>query len=289
MSSHGNLRLFLLPSAVLLAAVLLYPLGYAVYLSLFDVSIGRGEARFVGLGNYLELLSDEQVWWSVWTTLVIVLPAVTLQFVIGFLLAYGLFSLVRGGRAFLILNFLPHIITPVVAALFLRWIFVGRWGLLDATLATFGIWPPDWLGDPTWARITIIVADTWKFTPFMTLVLFAGLLSMDRNLFDAAAVDGADGWSLVWHVILPTLRPIILFVLVIRTMDAIRFFDTIYVMTGGGPGTATQTIPILTYRIGFGLLQIGKASTLGVLALLLAAVLIAALILIAYRRERGAF
>lgn len=289
MSSHGNLRLFLLPSAVLLAAVLLYPLGYAVYLSLFDVSIGRGEARFVGLGNYLELLSDEQVWWSVWTTLVIVLPAVTLQFVIGFLLAYGLFSLVRGGRAFLILNFLPHIITPVVAALFLRWIFVGRWGLLDATLATFGIWPPDWLGDPTWARITIIVADTWKFTPFMTLVLFAGLLSMDRNLFDAAAVDGADGWSLVWHVILPTLRPIILFVLVIRTMDAIRFFDTIYVMTGGGPGTATQTIPILTYRIGFGLLQMGKASTLGVLALLLAAVLIAALILIAYRRERGAF
>jgi multiple sugar transport system permease protein len=286
---QSRLWLFTLPSFVVLVAVLFYPLGYAVYLSVTDYYLGSDTASFVGADNYVDLFGSEQFWSSLWTTLVIVLPAVALEFTLGFVLAYGLFRLARGSRAFMILNFIPHIITPVVAALFLRWIFVGRWGLLDATLATFNIFPPDWLGDPTWARLTVIVADAWKFTPFMMLVLYAGLQTLDESLLDAAAIDGARGWSLVWYVILPALRPLILFVLVIRTMDAFRFFDTIYVMTGGGPGTATETLNILTYRLAFGLLQISKAAALAIISLFVVGLLILGIIMMLYRRERGAF
>ena len=289
MSGQRGLWLFMLPSFLVLVLVLFYPLGYAIYLSLFDYYIGSGASAFVGLENYVGLLGERRFWSSLWTTLIIVVAAVGLEFVAGFVLAYALFRLVRGARAFMVLNFVPHIITPVVAALFLRWIFVGRWGLLDATLASFDVFPPDWLGDPVWARVTVILADAWKFTPFVMLVLYAGLQTIDQNLFDAAAIDGARGWALVRHVILPALRPLILFVLVIRTMDAFRFFDTIYVLTGGGPGTATETITIYTYRLAFGLLQIGKASALGVLSLLVIAALTVGIIVLLYRRERGAF
>jgi multiple sugar transport system permease protein len=277
---QSRLWLFTLPSFVVLVAVLFYPLGYAVYLSVTDYYLGSDTASFVGADNYVDLFGSEQFWSSLWTTLVIVLPAVALEFTLGFVLAYGLFRLARGSRAFMILNFIPHIITPVVAALFLRWI---------ATLATFNIFPPDWLGDPTWARLTVIVADAWKFTPFMMLVLYAGLQTLDESLLDAAAIDGARGWSLVWYVILPALRPLILFVLVIRTMDAFRFFDTIYVMTGGGPGTATETLTILTYRLAFGLLQISKAAALAIISLFVVGLLILGIIMMLYRRERGAF
>jgi multiple sugar transport system permease protein len=222
-------------------------------------------------------------------TVIIAGTAVATEFILGFALALCLFRLTWSPKAFMVLNFLPHIITPVVGALFLRWIFVSRWGLLDATLASLGIFPPDWLGDPWMAKVTVIVADAWKFTPFMMLVLYAGMQNMDKNLLEAGVIDGASGWNMIWYIILPTLRPLILFVLAIRLMDAFRFFDSIYVLTGGGPGTATETITMYTYQLGFKLLQIGKASALGVLTLIFVSALICGIIFMLYRRERGAF
>jgi multiple sugar transport system permease protein len=279
----------MVPSLLVLGIVLFYPLGYAIYLSLFDYYLPNPERQFIGLGNYVELLSEPRFWHSMLTTGIIAGSAVASEFILGFALALALFRLTRGAKALAVLNFLPHIITPVVGALLLRWIFVSRWGLLDATLASLGIFPPDWLGDPIMAKLTVIAADAWKFTPFMMLVLYAGLQSMDRNLLEAGVIDGASGWDLIWHIILPTLRPLILFVLAIRLMDAFRFFDSIYVLTGGGPGTATETITMYTYQLGFKLLEIGKASALGVLTLLFVSALIGGIIFMLYRRERGAF
>jgi multiple sugar transport system permease protein len=284
-----SLYWFLAPSLILLTVVMAYPLGYAIYISFFDYHLPSPPARFVGFENYGRLLADERVWHSLITTLVIAWSAVTLEFVLGLGLALALFYSVRGVRTFTVLNFLPHVITPVVAALLLRWIFVGRWGLLDSTLAAVDIFPPDWLGNAYWARFSVIMADSWKFTPFMMLVLYAGLQSIDKTLFEAAAMDGATGWALLWHIILPSLRPVILFVVVIRLMDAIRFFDTIYVLTGGGPGTATETITIYTYVLAFRLLEVGRASALGVLTLLLIASMVAVVIMFLYRHEKGRF
>ena len=289
MHTQRGLWLFLVPSGLVLTLVLLYPLGYAIYLSFFNYYLGADERTFVGLANYAALLGDERFWSSLGKTFLIVGSAVTLESVVGLAVAFGLYKLTFGVRTFNLLLFLPHIITPVVAALFLRWVFMGRWGLIDGLLISFNIFPPDWLGSPGWARLTVVLADAWQFTPFMILVLYAGLNTVDQNQIESAKMDGAGNWTILTRIMLPALRPLIVFVLAIRTMDAFRFFDSIYVLTAGGPGTATETITIYTYALAFRLLEVGKGSALGVLTLLIVAALVALLILIVYRRERGAF
>jgi len=272
-----------------LGAVLLFPLGYAIYLSLFEYDLGAGIERFIGLGNYDALLHEARFWESLARTTAIVASAVALEFSLGLMVSYGLYRLTFGVRTLNLLMFMPSVITPVVAALFLRWIFIGRWGLLSGILISLGVFPPDFLGDPAWARATVVVADAWQFTPFMILVLYAGLNTVDHSQIEAAQIDGAGPLMLLFRIMVPAIKPLILFVLAIRLMDAFRFFDQIYVLTAGGPGTATETITIYTYALAFRLLQVGKASALGVLTLLIVAGAIAATIATLYRRERGAF
>ena len=289
LGSASSAWLFLLPSGVTLLAVLLVPLGYAMWLSLFDYDIGAGIDRFIGLGNYSALLADQQFWDSLGRTVVIVACSVTLEFTVGLLIAYGLYRLTYGVRTLNLLMFLPNVITPVVAALFLRWIFVSRWGLLSGILIGLGIFPPDFLGDPDWARAVVILADAWQFTPFMILVLYAGLNTVDQSQIEAAQIDGAGPWMLLLRIMVPAIRPLIAFVLAIRLMDAFRFFDQIYVLTAGGPGTATETITLYTYALAFRLLQVGKASALGVITLLIVAAAVLGMIMTLYRRDRAAF
>ena len=270
-----GLWLFLVPSFGLMTVVLLWPLGYAAYLSTFDYYLGSREMRFVGLANYAQLLGEARLWHSLWTTVVIALGSVGVEFVLGFVLAFALYRLTFSVRVFMILLFLPHIITPVVATLFLKWILTSNWGLIDATLMTFNINPPDWLGDPVWAKICVILADAWIFTPFVMLVLYAALQALDQAQIEAASIDGADSWRLIRHIILPSLVPVIVFTVSVRLMDVFRFFDAVYVLTGGGPGTATETITMYTYQLGFQLLQVGKASALGIITLIIVAAIIA--------------
>jgi multiple sugar transport system permease protein len=286
---HASTWLFLLPSFIVLAAVLLFPLGYALYLSVLNYDLGAGTDQFIGAANYTALLGEARFWESLRRTIVIVGCAVTLEFSLGLLVAYGLYRLTFGARTLNLLMFLPSVITPVVAALFLRWIFIGRWGLLPGILISLGIFPPDFLGSPGWARVTVVLADSWQFTPFMILVLYAGLNTVDQSQIEAAQIDGAGPWMQLFRIMVPSIKPLIMFVLAIRLMDAFRFFDLIYVLTAGGPGTATETITMYTYSLAFRLLQVGKASALGVLTLLFVAGMIALLIGVMYRREKGAF
>jgi multiple sugar transport system permease protein len=281
--------LFLLPSGITLAAVLLFPLSYAIYLSLFNYDLGANIETFIGLDNYTALLGEPRFWASLERTAAIVAASVALEFSLGLLIAYGLYRLTFGVRTLNLLIFMPNVITPVVAALFLRWIFIGRWGLLSGILISMGFFPPDFLGNPGWARAVVVLADSWQFTPFMVLVLYAGLNTVDLNQIESAQLDGAGAWTLLFRIMVPAIRPLILFVLAIRVMDAFRFFDQIYVLTAGGPGTATETITMYTYALAFRLLQVGKASALGVITLLITAGAILAIISTLYRRERGAF
>jgi len=270
-----GLWLFLVPSFGLMTLVLLWPLAYAVYLSVFDYYLGSREMRFVGLANYAQLLSEARLWHSLAITVVIDFGSVAVEFALGFALAFALYSVTSSVRVFMILLFLPHIITPVVATLFLKWILTSNWGLIDATLLTFNINPQDWLGDPIWAKICVVFADAWIFTPFVMLVLYAALQTLNLAQIEAARIDGANGWRIIRHIILPSLVPVIVFTVSIRLMDVFRFFDTIYVLTGGGPGTATETVTMYTYQLGFQLLQVGKASALGIITLIIVAAIIA--------------
>jgi multiple sugar transport system permease protein len=270
-----GLWLFLVPSFGLMTLVLLWPLAYAAYLSTFDYYLGSRQMRFVGLANYAQLLGEARLWQSLWTTVVIALGSVGVEFLVGFVLAFALYRLTFSVRVFMILLFLPHIITPVVATLFLKWVLTSNWGLLDATLLTFNLSPPDWLGDPIWAKACVILADAWIFTPFVMLVLYAALQALDQAQIEAASIDGADSWRLIRHIILPALVPVIVFTVSVRLMDVFRFFDAVYVLTGGGPGTATETVTMYTYQLGFQLLQVGKASALGIITLIIVAAIIA--------------
>jgi multiple sugar transport system permease protein len=244
---------------------------------------------FIGLTNYADLLTDARFWGDLLNTVIIVGASVALQLVMGMALALALYAATRGVRLISLLNFLPNVVTPVVGAIFLKWLFIGRFGLLDSTLISMDFYPPDWLGDPVWAKITLILADTWKFMPFLMLVLYAGLQAFDTQLLEAAQIDGANAWQRLRYVILPMMKPLILFVVAIRAMDAFRFFDLVYVLTNGGPGTATETITLYTYQIGFHMLEVGRASALGVITLMIVASMIALLIWSMSRRGREAF
>lgn len=280
---------FLIPSLAVMSVVLLYPLGSAVYFSFLHYYLGGGATEFIGLANYAELLADARFWSDLLNTVIIVGCSVALQLLVGLALALALYGLTRGVRLISLLNFLPNVVTPVVGAIFLKWLFIGRFGLLDSTMISLDIFPPDWLGDPFWAKFTLIMADTWKFMPFLMLVLYAGLQSFDTQLLEAAQIDGANGWQRLRYVILPMMKPLILFVVAIRAMDAFRFFDLVYVLTNGGPGTATETITLYTYQLGFHQLEVGKASALGVLTLMIVAAIVGVLIWSMSRRGREAF
>jgi multiple sugar transport system permease protein len=281
--------LFMLPSVLVMALVLFYPFAAAVYYSFFNYYLGANQTHFVALANYTELLGEQRFWSDLLTTIIIVGASVALQLLVGFAIALALYALTRGVRLISLLNFLPHVVTPVVAGIFLKWMFIGRWGLLDATLISLDIYPPDWLGDPVWAKISLILADTWKFMPFLMLVLYAGLQSFDTSLLEAAEIDGATALQRLRYVILPMMKPLIVFVVAIRVMDAFRFFDLVYVLTNGGPGTATETITLYTYQLAFRMLEVGRASALGVITLLIVAAMIGAMIWLLQRRGREAF
>jgi multiple sugar transport system permease protein len=284
---EGSLWMFLLPSGLLLSAVMLFPLGYALFLSLHNYDLGSGANAFIGLDNYGALLVDERLWASLLRTLGIAAASVGLEFITGLLVAYGLYLLTRGVKTFNLLLFLPSVITPVVAGLFLKWMFMGRWGLIDNVMLSLDFFTIDWLGSPIWARVTIVLADAWQHTPFIILVMYAGLNTVDQSQIEAAKLEGAGAWTILFRIMLPSIKALILFVLVIRVMDVFRLFDLVYVLTAGGPGTATETVTMYTYTLAFRLLQIGKASALGVMTMIALAALTACVVAVLYRKEKG--
>ena len=281
--------LFMLPSVAVMTVVLAYPFASAFYYSFQAYYLGGGATHFVGLDNYLALLVDGRFWDDLLNTIIIVGFSVACELAIGLALALALYAAAHAVRTITLLNFLPNVVTPVVGAIFLKWMFIGRFGLIDSTLISLDIYPPNWLGDPFWAKVSLIAADTWKFAPFLMLVLYAGLQSLDAQLLEAAQIDGANAWQRLRYVILPMFKPLILFVVAIRVMDAFRFFDLVYVLTNGGPGTATETITLYTYQLGFRMLEMGKASALGIMTLIIVAAMIAGLIVFLSRRGREAF
>jgi multiple sugar transport system permease protein len=251
---------FVIPALALLTLVTVYPVTYVVVLSLqrrmpiFDIS------RFVGLQNFLFLLRDDRFWNALGNTAYFTALSVTIELLLGLAVALLMerrFRLKGIARAVILV---PWAIPTVVSARMWEWIFNTDFGVLNY-LTGMRI---NWLGSPFWAMHAAVAVDVWKTTPFVVILLMAGLQAIPRELQQAAIVDGAGPWAVFRHVTLPLLRPVILVVLLFRTLDAFRVFDAIYVLTGGGPANTTETLSIYAYRVLFQTLQFGYGSALAV-------------------------
>jgi multiple sugar transport system permease protein len=266
-------RWFLLPGLAFLFAIDLVPLVYSAWVSLYDWWLLRPRAtRFIGFGNYLRLATDPEFGRAVVVTTLFTSGAVIVEFLAGLGLALLFAQPFRFLRPLRVLLLLPLFVVPVVGATMWRVIFHPEFGVLNYYLAVVGLGRPAWLSDPTLALVSITLVDAWRTIPFMFLVMYAGLEMLPGELFEAAAVDGASPWQAFRHITVPLLAYIMLVAVLIRGMDAFREFDIIFVLTGGGPGTATQTIQMLNYRV-FGLGHMGLANAFAMVTLALVALL----------------
>jgi multiple sugar transport system permease protein len=266
-------RWFLLPGLVFLFAIDLVPLVYSAWVSFYDWWLLRPRnVRFIGLGNYVRLATDPEFGRAVVVTTLFTIGAVAAEFLAGLGLALLFAQPLRFLRPLRVLLLLPLFIVPVVGATMWRVIFHPELGVLNYYLDLAGFGRPPWLSDPTLALVSITLVDAWRTIPFMFLVLYAGLEMLPAELYEAAAVDGASRWQAFRHVTVPLLTYIMLVAVLIRGMDAFREFDIIFVLTGGGPGTATQTLQMLNYRV-FGLGHMGLANSFGMVTLALVALM----------------
>jgi multiple sugar transport system permease protein len=279
--------IFLVPSMTVLAVILVYPLAYSFGLSFYNYYLPVPRTTFAGLDNFRFILGDDAFWEALGVTARFTGAAVAMEVVLGIAVALLLDSRIPCRRFVNTVVLLPMAITPAVAGLLMRWMFESNWGLVNYFLGLVGVRGPGWTGDPAWALWSIIFADVWQNTPFVILVVYAGLQSVPVEPLEAAMVDGASRAQTLAHVVFPFLRPLVLFVLIIRSMDAFRIFDQVFVMTGGGPGTTTQTITFYNYVMAFRQLRMGRASALGVITLLILSLVIGAWIYLLYRREKG--
>jgi len=276
---------FILPAVAVVAAVIVFPWLFTLWMSVFDWRIGSSPS-FVGFGNYVELIGNRRFLEAILHTLLFTVMAVVAPLVLGTAAAlvfnrrFPLRGLLRG--AFV----LPMMATPVAIALIWTMMFHPQQGVLNYLLSLVGIGPSEWVYSPALALPCLVLVDVWQWTPLVMLIVLGGLASLPADPFEAARLDGATGWQTFRHVTLPMLMPFILVAAVVRTIDALKTFDTIFVITQGGPGTASETINLYLYLQAFSFYQMGKASAVVVVFFLL---VVGLSLLLVWLRERSKY
>ena len=263
----------ILPALLTILLVALFPLLWTLWesLHLHDLRMPWLGQPFVGLDNYVEAFSDPRFWGALGHTVFFAGTSVGLELVIGLWLALALNRAFRGRGLVRASVLVPWAIPTVVSALLWRFMFEGQHGIVNEALVGLGVLrePVVWFIQPIAAWVPVILADVWKTTPFVALLLLAGLQNIDASLYEAARIDGASAWRQFRYVTLPLLKPAILVALIFRTLDAFRVFDLIYALTGGGPGTSTEPIALYTFNVLLQNLQFGYGSALSIIVFLI--------------------
>ncbi|OCW57178.1 ABC transporter permease [Hoeflea olei] len=265
---------FMFPAVLLLVTLLAYPIFYTIDISFsrFDIAT-FGAAEFVGWDNYREVIGDYRFWESLKVTMIYLAFALPLQVVLGFGIAY-LINVEWAGRGVIrALFIIPMVVAPVVAGGMWRMILDPLWGIMNYWLGLIGVGPMDWFGDPGLAMASIIIIDTWRWTPFIVLIATAALLALPKDVFEAARIDGANWWSTLWSVAVPLLVPVIAATFVIRWLGAVKMFDIVLAATYGGPGKATNVINLFIYEEAFRSLRFAESAAMAVIVLVLTMVL----------------
>jgi multiple sugar transport system permease protein len=258
------------PGLAALMLVIAFPLFFTLFVSAFDYTLmHRSFDSFVGLENYRAGIAEDYFAESLWVTLKFVIAVVLLEFVIGFAVALMLNAVTRFKDVYYLILLMPLLINPVVVALIWRMFLHPELGIVNYLLGLVGIAKVNWLGDPDIAFWTVVLTDIWHQVSFMIVLLLAGLSALPKEPYEAARMDGASALQSFIHVTLPLMRPVIVVTLLIRLIFAVKTFDLVYVMTRGGPGTATDLISYFIYRSAFFGLNIGQASAISVLLLVI--------------------
>jgi ABC-type sugar transport system permease subunit len=254
----------LVPTLASIGAVSIYPVLLGLWLSFRDTTLSSPTDTFIGLDNYLQLFSDSQ-FWNAWIhTIQFTTASTLLETSIGLMIALVLSERFRGRGIVRAAMLVPWAIPTVVTSKMFGWLFDGQNGIVNYLLRSLGLIQHnvDWYGSPDFALATIVIADVWKTTPFMGLLLLAGLQTIPDSLAEASVIDGANAWQHFWHIRLPLLTPTLLIASMFRALDAFRIFDLVYVLTGGGPADSTEVLSTLTYKHLFSALQFGYGSAL---------------------------
>ncbi|TJY42236.1 sugar ABC transporter permease [Cohnella pontilimi] len=266
--------IFFIPSMIVLAATVLYPLIYALIMSFTDSSLKRkGLGNFIGLDNYTRIFHDTHFLGSVWTTVVFTVLVVTLEFAFGFIVALMLNRIRFGKKIFFTIIIVPMLITPVAVGLIWRLLLHPDLGIVNYMLSLIGIEGNAWLGDAKLAMFSVVMIDIWHQVPFMILLLLAGLVSMPSEPYEAAKIDGAGRLQTFWMVTVPLMKETIIVAILFRAITAIKTYDLIFVLTKGGPGTTTEVISYHIYKQAYTFLDTGYASAMSYLLLLVIFVL----------------
>jgi multiple sugar transport system permease protein len=258
--------LLVAPTLLFLLTVFLYPVLYSLYLStrqmqLFEFSTG---GKFAGVANYLAAMRDPLVWNALTQTSVFVVGAVALELGLGLLIALFLNQRLPGRRFLRAVALFPLMLTPVVLGITFRILFNYSYGIVNYALDRVGVEPVVWLASTPWAMVAVIATDVWNQTPFVTLLLLAGLQSIPEEYYEAARVDGAGAVLRFLHVTLPLLAPVVFVAIFWRFVATFRVFDIVFVMTGGGPAESTETLSILVNKLAFSYGQLGYSATVAV-------------------------
>ena len=268
--------LFAAPAVILVAVLMYYPMIGTVSESLFATSFINPNPKFIGLAAYQKILSDPEFTAVVWNSLIWTVFVVLLQNVLGFLAALLLNQRLPGQGLMRSLVLLPWVLPGVVAAILWRFMYDPQLGLINSMLLTFGLTDHGiaWLAEPSTAMLSVIVAAVWKGFPFSCIVYLAALQTIDQEQVEAAIIDGAGAVRRLVHVVIPNMRDVIVINFILTTILTFNYFDMIWVMTRGGPRSATQIFPTKIYELGFGQFRFGDAAVYGVFSILVLALLV---------------
>ena len=255
-----------IPTWIFLAMVVLIPFFYGVYISFLNINLASFlPPSFVGFDNYQNVLAASETWSTLRITLIITFIGLLTQIPIGILLALVLHENLRGTKIFRSILITPMLLTPVAVGLTYRFMFDTDLGVINWALGSIGIEKVNWLGSQTSALFAIIIVDSWQSIPFVMLLVLAALTAISPSLYEAARVDGASASQIFRRITLPLITPTLLVITMIKIMDFLKLFDTLFILTRGGPGNATTTLGLWTYKTGFVFLEFSRAAALGVI------------------------
>ena len=281
----ASLKWMMLPAVLFVAVMVIFPFGYALWLSLLDYKIGQ-PVRFVGGGNYQALAADPQFWNGLRLTFYLYAGALLLQLVLGVALGLLLHRLETLKGLIRTLMVSPFMLPPVVVGMMSIVVLDPGMGVANYLLKSAHLPTSLFLASTDFVIFTVIMIDTWQWTPFVALIVLGGLQSLPTRVFEAADIDGAVGWRRFVYITLPLLGPTIVTAAVLRSVDLLRFFDVIYITTQGGPGFASSTLNIYAYRKGFEFSDIGYAAAL---MITLSTIVFAAVLVFAQLRRKVAW